>query len=383
MKLVKNILIFGLIVFLFGINEAFALQFNDVNHGFWAYKEIDMLSNKKIINNNNANFYPNNNITRAQFCTMVIKALKLENMNIDKMYTFEDVDNTHWAWKYIIRAVNLGIVKGDESGNFYPDGFITRSEVIKFLVNLLRTEDITKKDAINALQNNYLDYDEIPDWFKLTAGKAEVINVIAKEPPREQYLDYDRYVSRAQAAVFIANMIRVTDSYEQEKIKEETSPKIGEGIIIENVIRDGDVVTLPQKTVLPIVITGQLSSKDAQSGQMFQARFPNNIVDYEHNILLSKDIILIGKVLDVKKAKNFINNGELIFELSAVNKNNLLTRIIGYSECEAPTLEANKIKKITKTISKGRDFTAKDGQILYVKLFKQMRVNIVTGEVLD
>ena len=38
---------------------------------------------------------------------------------------------------------------------------------------ILKTEDITKKEAIMALQNAYIDFDDIPDWFKQTAGKAE------------------------------------------------------------------------------------------------------------------------------------------------------------------------------------------------------------------
>ena len=40
-------------------------------------------------------------------------------------------------------------------------------------------------------------------------------------------------------------------------------------------------------------------------------------------------------------------------------------------------------KKAVKSITKGRDFTVKDGQILYIRLFRPLRVNIVTGEVFD
>ena len=253
--------------------------------------------------------------------------------------------------------------------------------IFKTLYN--QGKNITKKEAISALQNAYLDFDDIPDWFKVTAGKAEVLGVIAKEPPRQQYLDYDHYITRAQMAVFLTNLKQTLESYEQEKVKEATSPKIGEGIIIDNVIRQGDVVTLPAATVLPIMIIGQISSDDTQPGQMFQARFANNIVDYEHNILLSKDIILIGKVLDAVRSKNFVRNGELMFELSAINKDNNLVRILGMAEYEATAVEANKFKKVGKAIIKGREFVAKDGQILYVRLYKPMRVNIVTGDILD
>ena len=382
--LLKKIIILAIVFNVISVNNVNALEFNDIPHGFWAYKQIDFLTDEAIISGYpNDMFLPEKLVTRAEYAAMVIKTIGQQNIPIETMYTFEDINNQHWAWNYIIRAVNLDILKPASDSYFYPDDYVTRSEVITFLVNILKTEDISKKDAIIALQNAYDDFDDIPDWFKVTAGKAEVLNVIAKEPPRERYLDYDRYVTRAQMAVFLANLKQITDGYIQERIVAEKSPKIGEGIIVENVSRIDDVVTLPARTVLPIMIIGQLSTEDAKPGQMFQARFANNIVDYEHHILLSKDIILVGKVLDTTKAVNFVRNGELIFELSATNKNNNFTRILGLAEYEASLVEANKVKKAAKKVIKGRDFIAKDGQILYVRLFKPMRVNIVTGEVLD
>lgn len=377
-------LIFSLFLSAIIINNAQALEFKDIPHGFWAYKQIDEMTNEKIISGYpNNTFMPKKYVTRAEYAAMAIKAIGQENLTIEEMYTFEDIDAKHWAWEYVLRALNLDILKPVSNSYFYPNDYITRSEVITFLANILKTEDISKKDAIIALQNAYIDFDDIPDWFKYTAGKAEYLNVIAKEPPREHYLDYDAYVTRAQMAVFLANLKHEIDSYLQEKIDAEKVPKIGEGIQIENVLLDDDVATIPARSILPIMIIGQISSKNNVPGQMFQARFANNIVDDEHHILLSKDIVLIGKILDTTKAVNFIRNGEMMFELSATNKNNNITRILGVAEYQAAISEANKIKKAAKTVIKGTDFTAKDGQILYIKLFKPMRVNIVTGEVLD
>ena len=381
----KIFITISLISVIFSVyGNVFAMEFNDIPHGFWAYKQIDKLTDEGIISGYpDRNFLPSKLVTRAEYAAMVIKAIGQSDRPVDVMYSFEDIDVNHWAWSYVVRALNLDILKPVSDSYFYPDDYITRSEVITFLVNILKSENITKKEAITALQNAYADFDDIPDWFKVTAGKAEVLNVIAKEPPRENYLDYDKYVTRAQMAVFLANLKRETDSYIQEKIMQEKSPKIGEGIIIENVIANGDVVTLPAKTVLPITIIGQISSKDSNPGEMFQARFVNNIVDYEHHILLSKDIILIGKILDTTKAVNFVRNGDMVFELSAVNNENNLTKILGVAEYEASNIEANKFKKAVKSITKGRDFTVKDGQILYIRLFRPLRVNIVTGEVFD
>ncbi|MBQ4078673.1 S-layer homology domain-containing protein [bacterium] len=377
-------LILALIFVLTSVNSSFAMEFVDVPQGFWAYEQIDTLTNENVIGGYPENYFmPQNLVTRAEYASMVIKVLGQDKIPIETMYSFEDIDNSHWAFGSVVRAVNLDILKPADDGYFYPNDYVTRSEVITFLVNILKTEDITKKEAITALQNAYLDFDDVPDWFKVTAGKAEVINVIAKEPPRENYLDYDRYITRAQMAVFLFNLKRETDMYMQQEALAEISPKIAEGIIVENVFQDGDIVTLPAQTVLPIVVSGQISSDKSVPGEMFQAHFVNNIVNYEHHLLFSKDVVLIGKILDTTRSKNFVRNGELIFELSAANNDNFLTKIFAVAHCEAPKIESNKFKKVTKSIIKGRNYVIKDGQILYVKLYKPVRINIVTGEVLD
>ncbi len=382
-NLFKLFFSFFIIVFLANSNVN-AMNFVDVPQGFWAYEQIDNLTNHKIISGYQNNYFmPQYLITRAEYASMVVKALEQEEMPIEKMYSFEDIDSSHWAYDYIIRAVNLDILKPASDGYFYPNDYVTRSEVITFLVNILKTEDITKKEAINTLQNAYIDYEDIPDWFKVTAGKAEVINVIAKEPPREKYLDYDRYVTRAQMAVFVDNLIREKNIYLEQESNIEISPKISDGIIIENFVKKGDVVTLPVGTSLPIVISGQISSDDTAEGEMFQARFADNIINDEHNLLLSKDIVLIGKVLDTTKSINFVRNGEVILELSAVNNDDFLTKIFAVSHCRVQNTESNKFKKATKSITKGKNLVIKDGQIFYVKLYKPVRINIVTGEVLD
>ena len=369
----NNIVLAASLVF-FSVNSAFALQYKDVPTGYWAYGQIDKLSNEDSMSGFSDNtFRPKSKITRAEYCALLIKAIGQENIPIETMYSFEDLPNTNWAWGYVERAINLDIIKPPSNNYFYPNDPVTRTEMITFLVNILKSEDITKKEAIQALQNAYLDFDDIPDWFKVTAGKAEVLGVIAKEPPREKYLDYDGYITRAQMAVFLYNLKEKINSYKKEKAKEETSPKKGEGIVIENTIKNEDVVTLPVKTVLPIMIKGELSSNRTSPGQMFQAHFSNNIVDNEHNILLSKDIILIGKVLDTTKSKTFVRNGGIMLELSGTNKNNNFTRILGMAEFHAKG----------KAILKGKEYVAKDGQILYMKLYKPLRVNIVTGEILD
>ncbi len=383
MKKLVYIIIF---VMLFFASEAFAKQFKDVPAGYWDIQEIDRITEAGIMNGvSDDEFQPKRYVTRAEYAASIIKAIKQENIQVQNAYAFDDINNSHWAWKYVIRALDLDILKPVSDSYFYPNEYVTRDEIITFMVNILKSEHITKKEALVALQNAYADFDDIPDWFKVTAGKAEVLGVIAKEPPRENYLNYDGYISRAQFAYFLDKLKEITEGYIQEKHKEETSPKIVEegGIIIDNTKREDDVVTLPVRTILPVIISGQLKSGQTKSGTMFQARFADNIVDDENHLLLSKNIILIGKVLNSQRSIPFIKNGSVLFELSATNKDGNLTRIQGIADCTPPVTESNKITRAAASVIKGKNFIGKDGQILYIRLYKPMRVNIVTGDILD
>ena len=102
------------------INSAIAeMPYSDINHGFWAYKQIETLLDEGIISGEEGSkFRPSDYITRAEFAVMVIKALGQENLQIDTMYTFEDVSVNHWAYKSILRALNLDILKPAKDGYF-------------------------------------------------------------------------------------------------------------------------------------------------------------------------------------------------------------------------------------------------------------------------
>ena len=374
-----------LVLSLFSVNQAYSIAFKDVPSGFWAYRAIDTLTDEGILSGiSKDEFKPSKLVTRAEYATMVVRAINQQELPIERIYTFEDIGVNHWAYSSVQRALNLDILKPADDGFFYPDDYITRSEMITFLVNILKTEHISKKDAIMAIQNQYIDFEEVPDWFKITAGKAEIINVITNEPDRKNYIDYDRYITRAQMAVFLANLKREIDTYAREKREQETAPKVvEEGIIIDGVQRNGDVVTIPARTVLPIMINGQISTNKSKAGDMFHARFANNLVDYDYHLLLSRDLVLVGKILDVEDGRAFIRYGEMLFEFSALNNNNLYTRIQGAVELSARGTETNKFKKVTRAVFKAKEVKLKDGQIIYIKLFKPLRVNIVTQEILD
>lgn len=88
-------------------------------------------------------FKPGNQITRAEFATLVVRALGLESAA--KLTTakpaFSDVNADYqWAWGYITVATENGIIKGYPDGTFGPAKPVTYAEAVAMLVRALGYE---------------------------------------------------------------------------------------------------------------------------------------------------------------------------------------------------------------------------------------------------
>ncbi len=51
-----------------------------------------------------------------------------------KEQTFTDVAPEHWAYPYVEKLAEIGVVNGDENGNFCPEERVTREEVVKMIM---------------------------------------------------------------------------------------------------------------------------------------------------------------------------------------------------------------------------------------------------------
>lgn len=99
----------------------------------WARYDIARLSNKGIVNGfDDATFRPDSMVTRAQFATMLIQAMKAKGLPVGT-YTgsnpFSDISRSHWAYSNITMAYRLGILQGYPNGSFKPNQPLKRAEM--------------------------------------------------------------------------------------------------------------------------------------------------------------------------------------------------------------------------------------------------------------
>ncbi|WP_083515168.1 S-layer homology domain-containing protein [Fervidicola ferrireducens] len=80
-------------------------------------------------------FSPNQNLTRAQVVTILVRALGLEK-NVPRMYRLgfrDEGEIPAWAKDAVYVGSSIGLVRGDEAGYFRPDDPVTRAEAAALL----------------------------------------------------------------------------------------------------------------------------------------------------------------------------------------------------------------------------------------------------------
>jgi len=366
-------------VMLFNCAAQAAQTFTDITPDHWAYYYVKTLSDEGVVAGYpDGTFRPDNNITRAEFAAMTIKALHQDKAVIKSPYSFSDVPAEHWAYGAIQKAAYFDLVKGNSDGTFSPEATVSRAQVISIVVNALNVPDLTPEDARKLLATSYSDYKSVPDWIVVQAGKAESLGILVKSPNDPKSLDANAPASRAEVAAFLQNMIVQVKLHPNCKL----APKTGEGIVLDPTSKNGNIITIPAGTVLTIKMNEFLSTQKTPTGHLFISKTPDNYVSKDKYLLLEKGDKVLGQVLEVKKAKWFIRNGKLVLETK-----NIKTLNGQAADFEAlGTLEPRfktRWEKFYRAIIKHAKVEVFDGQNVCVTLLKPIRVDVTTGTIVE
>ncbi len=134
--------------------------------------------------------HPEHQLTRAQFAKILNRAFP-DIPATEELFTFSDLDRTHWAHNDIQRAANAGWLEGFPDGSFRPDSNISYEQAVTVLCRVLQ------------LTSNWAAYPE--DY--LSAGIEYAITdkvdaLIGQE------------VTRAQAAQLLLNALQ----FDEERV---------------------------------------------------------------------------------------------------------------------------------------------------------------------
>lgn len=173
-----------------------AVAFKDVPTGYWAKVYIEALASQNIIAGfPDGSFKPNEPVTRAQFATIITKALTppVKRAGIK----FKDVASNFWAYAAIQSAYQSQYVSGYPDGSFKPQQQIPRVQALVALANGL---GLTTNDQ--KVVSFYTDAAQIPSYAIAPVAAATVRQLVINYPTAKQ-LNPNRQATRAEVAAFV------------------------------------------------------------------------------------------------------------------------------------------------------------------------------------
>lgn len=172
-------------------------EFIDVNTGDWFYNPVSVLAANGIVNGySDGGFYPNNNITRAEFTKLIISAFSVTG----KKASFGDVSENVWYHNCVSIAGGAGIVTG-YNGNFNPDSNITRQDASVIIYRVAALLNM----PYEGFEQSFTDVDDI-SLYALTAVGALNKNGIVSGVGNGMFMPM-RNITRAEAVQLIYNVI--------------------------------------------------------------------------------------------------------------------------------------------------------------------------------
>lgn len=151
------------------------VNIKDMNN-HWAKKYIEKYYKYDIIKENSRTFDPNKNIKRDQMVQILIDSIGITNFTQENYFN-DDVSESDFNCKYINTAYEYGFVNGVNDTNFGPQNNITREQLVSIIVRTF--EKISGKIDINESKlSSFKDLNQCSDWALENMKKAISIGLI-------------------------------------------------------------------------------------------------------------------------------------------------------------------------------------------------------------
>lgn len=173
-------------------NEARVSSFSDVNPDAWFAPYVNALTAEKIIKGYGDNtFRPQNNITRAEFATLM--AAIAPEAKDKKEVSFSDVAKGSWYYDSVVYMAENGYIQGYGNNSFKPQKNITRAEISTILTNVYGNLGGSGKTTFTDVKAESWYYEAV-----MNLAKAGYINGFEDGSFRP-----DENATRAQAAKMV------------------------------------------------------------------------------------------------------------------------------------------------------------------------------------
>ena len=164
----------------------------------WAKNSIETLAGAGIIAGvDGTRFEPARAVTRAEFASLLVKALRLQ-AKAGATHPFKDVRSGDWYSGAVTAAYAAGLIAGYGDHTFRPDSTVTREESSAMLVRAMKLQATEQKLP-------FTDSGKIASWARASVGAAASQGLIGGFP--DGAFQPEATASRAQCAVMVYRML--------------------------------------------------------------------------------------------------------------------------------------------------------------------------------
>lgn len=177
-------------------------RFTDVPAKHWAYDPITELASKEIVQGvSPTTFEPGRTITRAEFTSMLVGAMKLNGSGA--AHRFEDVPASAWYAPSVNAAYEAGIVTGRSSATFDPSAIISREEMAVMLVKAYELQ-IGKSTSADVVLP-FTDVEQISGWALNAVKSAYGLELLKGRS--DSSFDAQASLTRAESAAAVSGLL--------------------------------------------------------------------------------------------------------------------------------------------------------------------------------
>jgi len=180
------------------------VRFIDLGNHAWAEDAINALAEEGIVKGTSeTTFSPGNNITRADFAILLVRAFGLSS---DDTENFADVLETDYFARELAIARNTGLVGGIGDNKYAPRENITRQDMMVIVYRALAAfEKIEKRNDTQVVP--YEDFDSVSDYAKEAVSTLISAGLVNGKNGEIAPTDY---TTRAEVAVLIKRILDYT-----------------------------------------------------------------------------------------------------------------------------------------------------------------------------
>ncbi|MDM8534561.1 S-layer homology domain-containing protein [Clostridiaceae bacterium HSG29] len=290
-----------------------------LSFGFAANK-ADELNKLKILKGYDDDYQLENQLTRAQAFTFVVRLIGKESLVLDKAEllranNFTDVDSDQWYAPYTGYGKAFGLIQGYEDGTFRADEYLSEREFYAMVLNALNIDYewkevenvayennlIESKDEKN--EDNYLRGSVVDVLYTTLDNRKDMIDDLVKSGIVAQDVVDEMLISKTDETVTeISSIVAISETQTRVKFNEDIKNVV---LDIDNLevldydISGNDVTITNEKSVDSSSYTLTVVSVEDENGYVVN-NLENEFIGYkstpiESNYFMISDIEVISK----------------------------------------------------------------------------------------